>query len=107
MHNYQQLNLKTKPSKQADQEQNHRYGHHLECYQLEGCRGSMGERCRDYEAQIGRYKIDRENSKNNIGNGEAKEFICIIHGHELRGGIAGGNGNTGQRWAKGEELGQL
>ena len=23
--------------------------------------------------------------KNSTGNGEAKEFICTIHGHELRG----------------------
>ena len=44
MHNYQQLNLKTKPSKQADQEQNHRNGDHLEGYQLGGGRGKMGEK---------------------------------------------------------------
>ena len=25
--------------------------------------------------------------KNSIGNGEAKEFICMTHGHELRGGM--------------------
>ena len=24
--------------------------------------------------------------KNSIGNGEAKELICMTHGHELRGG---------------------
>ena len=24
--------------------------------------------------------------KNSIGNGEAKELICMIHGHELSGG---------------------
>ena len=24
--------------------------------------------------------------KNSMGNGEAKELICITHGHELRGG---------------------
>ena len=24
--------------------------------------------------------------KNSIGNGEAKELICLTHGHELRGG---------------------
>ena len=34
---------------------------------------------------IGRYKIDGE-VKNSIGNGKAKELICMTHGHELRGG---------------------
>ena len=45
--------------------------------------------------------------KNIIGNGEAKEFICTTHGHELRGRIAGGNEVTGQRGAKGEKVGVL
>ena len=33
--------------------------------------------------------------KNSIGNGAAKELLCTTHGHELREGIAGGNGVTG------------
>ena len=36
-----------KLSKQAEQEQNHRYGDNLEGYQLGGGRGSMRERYRD------------------------------------------------------------
>ena len=28
--------------------------------------------------------------KNSIGNGEAKEFICMAHGHELRRGVLEG-----------------
>ena len=36
----------------------------------------------------GRYKIDGE-VKNRIGNGEAKELICMTHGHDLSGGNAG------------------
>ena len=40
--------------------------------------------------------------KNSIGNGEAKELICMIHGHELGGGIAGRNGGTGWREPKGK-----
>ena len=48
---------------------------------------------------IGKYKIDGE-VKNSIGNGEARELICTIHGHELRGVIAGGNGGTRQRGTK-------
>ena len=41
---YQQLNLKNKLNKQAEQKQNHRYGDRLECYQLVGRRGRMGEK---------------------------------------------------------------
>ena len=37
---------------------------------------------------IDRYKIG--DIKNSIGNGEVKEFICTTHGHELKGGNAGG-----------------
>ena len=44
MHNYQQLNLEKKLSKQAEQEQNHRYGDHLEGYHLGG--GIWGKMCR-------------------------------------------------------------
>ena len=33
--------------------------------------------------------------KNSIGNGVAKELICMTHGHELRVGIARGKGCTG------------
>ena len=32
--------------------------------------------------------------KNSIGNVESKELICAIHGHELRGQIAGGGGGV-------------
>ena len=35
--------------------------------------------------------------KAGVGNGVAKELICITHGHALRGvGIAGRNGCTGE-----------
>ena len=43
--------------------------------------------------------------KNSVGNGEAKELICMTHGHELRGkelmeamGILGGGGQRGKNW---------
>ena len=52
--------------------------------------------------QIGRYKIDGE-VKNSLRDGEAKELIGMTHGHELREGIAGGNGGIGQNGAKGEK----
>ena len=42
--------------------------------------------------------------KNGIGNGEAKELICITHGHELRtGGMLEGVSGTGQRVIKGRK----
>ena len=40
--------------------------------------------------------------KNSIGNAEAKELICVIHGHELMGlmlegrGVLGGVGQEGK-----------
>ena len=38
--------------------------------------------------------------KNSIGNGEAKELICMTHGHELTGGMMVGRcrveGNKGE-----------
>ena len=44
-----------------------------------------------------------------MGNGEAKELICMIHGHELsRGGNAGGRGQCRVEGNKGEKkMGQL
>ena len=43
-----------------------------------------------------------------MGNGEAKELTYTTHGHELRGKIAGGKGNTGQRGIQGRKvMGQL
>ena len=46
----------------------------------------MGEKVQGIRSIIGRYKIDGE-VKNSIGNGEAKELVCMTHGHELSGGI--------------------
>ena len=51
----------------------------------------MGEKIQGIRIN-GRYKIDREEVKNNsIGNVEAKELLCTTHGHELRWGV----GNVG------------
>ena len=46
IHSYQQLNLKIKLSKQTEQKQNHRYGDHLDGYQLGG-EGEWEEMCGD------------------------------------------------------------
>ena len=47
IHNYQQLNLKNKLSKQPEQGENCKYGDHLEGYQPVGGRKSMGKKYRD------------------------------------------------------------
>ena len=43
-------------------------------------------------------------AKNSIGNGVAKELICMTHGHELRRGIAGGNGGDWVDAGKGGKI---
>ena len=48
-----------KLSKQPEQEQNHRYGDHLEGYQLEGGRGRMKGNVQGLRSIIDRYKIER------------------------------------------------
>ena len=53
------IESKNKLSKQPEQKQNHRYGDHLEGYQLEGERGRMGGKVQGLRSIIGRYKIDR------------------------------------------------
>ena len=50
---------KQKLSKQPEQEQNHRYGDHLEGYQLGGGRERMGDKVQGIRCITGRYKIDR------------------------------------------------
>ena len=39
--------------------------------------------------------------KNSMGNVEAKELICMTHGHELQGGNVGGSGCAGWSGVKG------
>ena len=56
------------------------------------CEGRIGEKVQGIRSINGRYKIDGE-INNNIGNGEAKELMCMTHGHELKGGNAGGRGH--------------
>ena len=44
----------------------------------------MREKVQGIRSINGRYKIDRKRLRT-IGNGEAKELICMTHGHELSG----------------------
>ena len=46
--------------------------------------------------------------KNSIGNVEAKELICMTHGHELYiGGGCGREGLSRMEWSERGEMGQL
>ena len=77
-------NNKNKLSKQLEQEQNHRNGDHMEGYQWGGRenRGKgTGNKKHKQQVQNGQGEV-----KNNLGNGEAKELICLTHGPELRAG---------------------
>ena len=65
-------------------------------YQLRGVMGRMGEKVEGLRSIMDRYKIDGD-IKNSIGNREAKELICTIHGHELRGGDCWREGGGEQR----------
>ena len=58
-HNYQQMNLKDKLSKQPEQEQNHRYGGHLEGYRLGEGRGRVREKVQGIRSIIGKNKTGR------------------------------------------------
>ena len=75
----------------------------MEGYQ-QGCGGGSagkGIGSKQYKWQIENRQGD---VKNNIGNGEAKELICITLGHELRSGNAGGRDLQG-RGERGEKNG--
>ena len=50
---------KKQTRQQLEQEQNHRYGDHLESYQLGVGGGRMGEKVQGLRSIIGRYKIHR------------------------------------------------
>ena len=78
---------KNKLSKQLEQEQNHRHGDHMEGYQQGGDGGRIGTGNRKHKWQVENRQGE---VKNSIGNGEAKELICMTHGHELRWGNDGG-----------------
>ena len=63
----------------------------------------MGEKVQEIRNISGGYKTGEV--KNSMGNVEAKELICMTHGHELRCGNDGGRGGTGQRGIKGRKNG--
>ena len=80
----------------------------MEDYQWGGGGSRTGEKVQGIRSINGRYKIDRVHGGNTIGNREAKELTCVIHGHELKWGNAGGRRGAGWRGIKGEKkIGQL
>ena len=80
---------KNKISKQLEQEQNHINGDHMKGYQWGWGEGEWGEKVQGIRSINGRYKINRM-VKNSIRNAEAKELICMTHGHEQGGMQDGG-----------------
>ena len=74
----------------------------MEGYQQEGEgeNGGKGTGDKKHKWQVQNRQGEVNNS---IGNGEAKELICMTHGHELRWRNAGGRGGTGQRGIKGRK----
>ena len=57
--------------------------------------GRMGEKVQGLRSISRQIQNRQGDIKNSIGNERAKELICMTHGHELSGGIVGGNGSTG------------
>ena len=76
---------KSKLSKQLEQEQNHRNGDHMDGYQQGG--GEEGK-VQEVRSINSRYKIQGE-VKNSMGNGEAKELICMTQGHAEENEVQG------------------
>ena len=72
----------------------------MESYQKEGGGGEWGK-CTGNKKHNWQIQNRQGEVKNSIRNGEAKELICMTHGHELRGGMwVGGwctvEGNNGR-----------
>ena len=78
---------------------------------MEGYQQGSGERERGGKGTENKqHKWQVENrygeGKNSIGNVEAKELICMTHGHKLQGGVWVG-GVCRAEWSEGREMGQL
>ena len=97
---------KNELSKQLEQGQIHRNIDHMEGCQWGGEWGRMGENTGNKKHK---WQVQNKQGevKNNLGNVEAKELMCMTHGHELRWGNDGGRWDTGWRGIRGEKMGQL
>ena len=63
----------------------------MDGYQLGGREQEKGTGNKKHKQQV---KNRQGEVKNTIGNGEAKELICMTHGHELRGSRMLGGGEV-------------
>ena len=77
----------------------------MEGYQLGGGRGRTSEEVQGIRGTNWWVENRQMEVKNSIGNGETKELICTTHGHELRGGIAGGIAEYWVDRGKGRKIG--
>ena len=82
---------KNKLSKQLEQEQNHRNGE----LSAGKRRRENGGKCSGNKKHKWQVENRHRKVKNSMGNREAKELICMTHGHELKWGNAGGKGVQG------------
>ena len=63
--------------------------------------GERGGKCTENEDHKWQVENRHGEGKNSIGTVEAKEFICMTHGHELQVGNVGGRGCAGWSGVKG------
>ena len=100
------IESKKQTKQTAEEKQNRRNGGHFKGYQLGGGRWRMWEKLQGLRSTNWQVQNRQGDDKNCMGNGEAKELVCMTHGHDLRGEIAGGNGVQGGG-SKGGKFGQL
>ena len=69
---------------------------------MEGYQWGRGEKGKGTENKQHEWQVEnrQREGKNSIGKGEAKEFICMTHGHELQGGMWEGRGCR-MEWSEG------
>ena len=68
--------------------------------------GGEGGKCTENKQHKWQVENRQGEGKNSIGNVEARELVCMTHGHELQGGNVGGRGDR-MEWSEGGEMGQL
>ena len=77
----------------------------MEGYQQRGCRRENGGKGTGNKNHNWQVQNRQGEVKNSIRNGEAKELVCMTHGHELSGGNASGMRAAGQKRIKGRKIG--
>ena len=102
------MNLKNKLSKQKELRQNHGSREHFDGCQMGGVYRIMGEEVRGLRSTSRQLQNSHGDVKYGIGNGVAKELICMTRGYEQWwGNYLREQGGLGARGGDGETLGQL